>query len=382
MSVRTSLFFAASLALTACAGDAAYDTRGDAAVGFQVLEADDLAVKAWYPSDSDGTETIDYLAQVRMFGADSPEMPFSGEAIADAGVARGKHPLVVFSHGFGMSPEWYHPLAEHLASRGFVVLAPEHVEFDWATDVLDATVARPLAVSATIDLAETGVLDGRIDTDHIAVVGHSYGGTTALSVGGARIQTDWLADTCAGEVGPFEQAFFCQPFLDQQAELATAYGLDTVPDGMWPSLADDRVDAVVAMAPDAGMFGDVGLAEVTLPTLVLGGTGDTAAPWAWGGELAWDHVSSDTVAQAAFEGGEHFLVTTTCDRMPWTAELPEEYAAMFCSDPAWEKDAALELTNGLTAAFLSDVIGRDRRGGRWLTEMEPVDGLTVELREE
>lgn len=377
MTVRIPLFVAA-LTLAACSGDVDYAAPGVHGVGFTVLEADDLTVKAWYPTDDTGEASIDYSAQVRLFGPDSPEMPFFGAAHADAEPAEGRHPLVVLSHGFGMSPEWYHPLAEHLASRGFVVLGPEHVEYDWATDVLAVTVSRPTEVSATIDFAAAGALDGTIDTERIAVVGHSYGGTTALSVGGARIHTGWLTETCAGEVGPFEDAFFCQPFLGQQDVLAAAAGLDDVPGGLWPSFADDRVDAVLAMAPDAGMFGDIGLAELAVPTMVLGGTGDTAAPWSWGGGLVFEHASSPTLTRATFEGAEHFIVTTTCDRMPWTAELPEDYRSMFCSDPAWDKPTALELTNGLATAFLADVLLDERRAGKWLENHEPVVGLEVE----
>ena len=85
-----------------------------------------------------------------------------------------------------MNPEHYLPLAEHLASRGFVVLGPEHAEVDWAADILQTTADRPLAISATIDLAEDGALDGIIDTDRVAVVGHSWGGYTAFAVAGAR----------------------------------------------------------------------------------------------------------------------------------------------------------------------------------------------------
>ena len=112
-----TLAFLAATTLAACgsAADRDYAARGDHAVGYTVLAGDDLTVKAWYPTDADGVEDIDYMAQVRLFGPDSPEMPFFGAAIADAAPAPGSYPLVVLSHGFGMSPEWYHPLAEHLA---------------------------------------------------------------------------------------------------------------------------------------------------------------------------------------------------------------------------------------------------------------------------
>lgn len=399
MTVRT-LSILAALLLPACADDAVdgqatdgptdHDTtappvdfgaRGDAAAGFLELADEGGNVKVWYPSDSDAPEEITYLAQVGIFGPDSPPMPFYGAAVEGADPREGEHPLVVLSHGFGVSAEWYQGLAEHLATHGFVVMAPSHVEYDWFTDVIPATVLRPLEVSRTIDLAESGILDGRIDTDHVAVIGHSYGGTTALMSGGARVHTDWMNDHCAVNEDPFVEAMFCDVFLGGLPQLADEMGLDEQPTGLWPTLQDERVDAIVAMAPDAGLFGEVGLAEVDVPSLLVGGTGDTASPWSWGGELAYDHVSTDTRAMVAFEGGEHFVVTTTCDHMPWTAEIPTEYAAMFCEDPAWDKAEALAITNDTVTAFLAYTLRGDEAGRTSLgaENYADVDGLEVRI---
>jgi predicted dienelactone hydrolase len=394
MSYRT-LPLGLLLSLAACDNNADtgadtpvdYAARGDRPVGYTVLEHDTaggpLEVKAWYPTHSDEDEATTYQVQVKLPGFGPEPLPFLGAAIADAAPAAdaGRYPLVVLSHGFGMNPEWYHPLAEHLASHGFVVLAPEHLESDWATDVLAATVDRPLEVAATIDLAEEGALDGIIDTDRVAVIGHSYGGYTALAAGGARIHTSWLAAACADTDDSFVQAMFCGPFLAGEADLATDMGLDAVPVGLWPALSDDRVDAVVAMAPNAYLFGDVGLAELDVPALIMGGTGDTAAPWGWGAGLAYDHVSSDTLGMVAFEGAEHFINVTTCEHMPWTTGLPEPYVSMFCEDPAWDKDEALTVANETTAAFLLYTLTDSAQAGEALRpdRFADVPGLQVSM---
>lgn len=394
MTVRTFVMLSA-LALAACGrddgppsspdgaagADVDYGARGRHGIGFTTLTDGELAVKLWYPTAEVATAEYTYMAPVRFFGPGGPDMPFFGEAVPDAAPHQegGPYPLVVFSHGFGMTAEWYHQLGEHLATRGYVVMAPEHVEYDWFTDVIPATAQRPADVSQTLDLAATGLLDGIIDTDRVAVVGHSYGGTTALMSGGARFQMDWLEAQCAVNEDPFVAAFFCDTFLLGEDQLAAELGLETVPEGMWPSLADDRVDAIVAMAPDAGLFGEVGLSELSVPAMMLGGTGDTAAPWGWGGALAYDHISSETRAMVAFEGGEHFLVSTTCDRMPWTAELPAEFAEMFCADPAWDKDVALQLTHETVTAFLAYTLKGEAEGRAALqpTRYAGVEGLEV-----
>ena len=115
---------------------APYDARGPFAVGFRTLEAPAsgdapaLPVKVWYPAAT-GTpaqDEIDYaieLKQADWQGIESPVV--HGHAVADAPVQKnyGGRPVVVFSHGYSLNPEWYAELLEHYASKGFVVLAPE-----------------------------------------------------------------------------------------------------------------------------------------------------------------------------------------------------------------------------------------------------------------
>ncbi len=279
-----------------------------------------------------------------------------------------------------MNPEHYLPLAEHLASRGFVVLGPEHAEVDWAADILQTTADRPLAISATIDLAEDGALDGIIDTDRVAVVGHSWGGYTAFAVAGARIDLDDLAQRCDGATDPFIAGYFCAPFADGDG-LAEAFGLDETPSGRWPSLADDRVDAIVPIASDAFLFGDDELAEVTTPMLIIGGTADTGAPWDWGTGLAYREVGSEVRYLAAFEGGEHMIPVLGCESMPWTANLPDAYQSVFCEDPAWDKQEALDLVNHLTTAFLRHTLvdGAKAEDALQPEAYEVVEGLELRV---
>lgn len=335
-----------------------YAERGALTVGHTVLTTlvDDtpLTVKAWYPSAAAADTALTYEVTLKLEGFGGAEVPFLGQAVRDGApdTALGPRPLVVLSHGFSLNPEWYLGLAEHLASHGVVVLAPEHSESSWATDVVQSTLARPRDVSATLDLAESGVLEGIIDTNGAAVLGHSYGGYTALAAAGARIDLDSLEQRCTDVTDPFTASYFCDPFLAGGDDLAAGHGLSETPSGLWPGAGDTRVTAIVSMAGDAYLFGPEGLAAVTVPALVLGGTADTGTPWDWGSGLTADHVQSSDLTLAAFAGGEHMLPTTTCDTMPWTASLPEAYLGYFCGDPAWDKAEAQGWIHQLTTAFL------------------------------
>ena len=48
----------------------------------------------------------------------------------------------------------------------------------------------------------------------------------------------------------------------------------------------------LSMAGDAAMFGEHGLAELSVPVMAIGGTADTDSPFEWGTRLTYDNVSS------------------------------------------------------------------------------------------
>lgn len=372
---RTSAVFLLGVLSAACSSEEPPDpvnpafhftNLGPHQVAYRVVELGDepLVVKAWYPaatrSDSD---EIEYRVDVKIIPFPEP-VTVLGNAHLDAApnAAEGPYPLVVLSHGFALNPEWYRSLAEHLASHGFVVLAPEHTENDWQAGVVPASVVRPAEISQTIDFAENGVLARIIDIEHVAVIGHSYGGYTSLAVAGARFDTRALEARCEGITEGFVAEYYCQTFLENTEQLAQHMGLDAEPAGLWPSLADSRVDAIVSMAGDAYLFGEAGLASVNVPMMALGGTADESTPWDWGTGLTFDSVASEERVLIAFEGADHFITTNVCDDMPWTAGLPEDFRSIICVDPGWDKGTALALINQLTAAFLSHTLRDDPLG--------------------
>jgi dienelactone hydrolase len=115
-------------------------------------------------------------------------------ATANAPPARaaGPFPLLVFGHGFDVTPSLYEGLLRGWAQAGYVVAAPvfplENAdapgganEADLANQPADMrlVISRMLASSASA----TGPLAGMLDPGAIAVAGHSDGGDTALAVG-------------------------------------------------------------------------------------------------------------------------------------------------------------------------------------------------------
>ena len=117
----------------------------------------------------------------------------SATDVRDASPARadGAFPLVVFGHGFALTPQAYAGLFHAGRGAGYVVAAPV---FPLRTKTLQPgrtslicqtspgdmrfVISRLLAASA----ASSGPFAGLIDPARIAVAGHSDGGDTALAV--------------------------------------------------------------------------------------------------------------------------------------------------------------------------------------------------------
>jgi dienelactone hydrolase len=103
----------------------------------------------------------------------------------------GRFPLVVFGHGYAVTPAPYAPLLRSWARAGYVVAAPvfplENARAPGGPDEADLinepgdisfVISRMLALSD----ARTGFLAGLIDPRRIAVAGQSDGGEAALAV--------------------------------------------------------------------------------------------------------------------------------------------------------------------------------------------------------
>ncbi len=103
----------------------------------------------------------------------------------------GPFPLVVFGHGFDVTPAIYAGLLRAWARAGYVVAAPvfplENAEAPGGpneTDLINQPADLRFVISRLLDsgTAARGPLAGMVDPRRIAVAGHSDGGETALVV--------------------------------------------------------------------------------------------------------------------------------------------------------------------------------------------------------
>lgn len=184
--------------------------------------------------------------------ADAPRAAFAGNPVfrpvavaRDAAALPGPHPVVLLSHGLGGHHRSLAWLAAGLARAGAVVVAVNHPnsthgDFDLAAGMAHWTRAADL--SAALDHAAADPRFGPLlDPSRVAVVGFSYGGWTALQLGGLRGHLAGFAAHCADNVARDRHC----------ADLAAAgVDLSAFDPADWDAQhRDPRVRAVVAIDP-------------------------------------------------------------------------------------------------------------------------------------
>lgn len=310
---NSALLLAVSLALCACGADVVLppaqplSARPEQLAAIPNLAAGSLAVKKSAPLQWQGL-------RLRVL---QPETP-------------GRYPLIVFSHGNWSDIDKYDALLEHWVSHGYVVLAPYHQDgggmargiFNALRHGNEGLIASRVADVKNIldhlnDLdALQPHLASQVDTDRIAVTGHSFGAFTAQMMGGAAAVNLENGERVEGQ--------------------------------------DKRVRAVLAISPPGPMFdiiNDQSWKNMDAPMLVTTGTWDVNAKF-WP-EWQAHRLSYDTAAPGrnwllVVEGADHYLGNLIC--RPERKEPPQ-------------RDALL-MVNALSVTFLNaelkhDALARD-----------------------
>jgi dienelactone hydrolase len=119
-------------------------------------------------------------------------------------------PVVIMSHGLGGSKEGLSRLSERLASRGYIVVHPQHIGSDTAIwdgarpqlgtidraalgrklvdprVTLDRFIDIPFTLGQVRLANQVGPLRGRFDLTRTAMAGHSFGAVTTQAMAGQR----------------------------------------------------------------------------------------------------------------------------------------------------------------------------------------------------
>jgi predicted dienelactone hydrolase len=195
----------------------------------------------------------------------------------------GPAPVVIVSHGFGAVKEDFVFLNQHLASHGYVVMAPDHVGSDLSyresylggrlNTLLSPIefVNRPQEISFLIDelerLVETSPeWANRLNLDQIAAIGDSLGSSTVMALAGAEITYPRLREACETDTLMLNFALY----LQCRARYLPPKNYN---------LSDPRIKAVIAAHNlGAGLYGYEGIQKVNRPILMVSGDWDVVSP--------------------------------------------------------------------------------------------------------
>ena len=209
-------------------------------------------------------------------------------------------------------------LKSHLASHGFVmaiVHLPGPIVVNWDLWVVDYPRDFLFALDQIASKPLEG-LDSVIDSDHVGVTGYSGDGSISLAVSGVCIDPDFYLTHC--EQAPAMEPAFSAWYLDltctlaeKWAEFAAHVGDEiTVSDGgLWQAVTDERIRAVVPMAPDgAWLYGERGLAMADRPMLIIAPTEDEYTPYQIETAYIFEHVGGPERFMVSFLGKTHMMV--------------------------------------------------------------------------
>jgi predicted dienelactone hydrolase len=268
----------------------------------------------------------------------------------DVAAAPGPFPVVLFSHGNGGIRFQSFYFAAHLASHGYVVVSPDHhgntlLDAVGGVSDPDSAANRPLDMSFLIDQLEVFQVDGGhflaglLDLDAIGMSGHSFGGYTSFALAG----------------GSFVGGTFTEP----------------------------RIDAIYPHAPAAFGFDAEFFANISIPTLIIGGTLDETTPFEQNQQAPFDMLSpgAAVVGLATLENAGHFSFSDFCEVRRDLLEFIGGFTEA-CEPRHLPWRYAQDLTNFLGLHFFDAIL---KGSAAALAELDParldaIDGLTYQSK--
>ncbi|MEM9307107.1 MAG: alpha/beta fold hydrolase [Pseudomonadota bacterium] len=321
--------------------------------GADVLRNDRrLTVEVWYPAQMPSNARGQYRTLMR--DGITP-ITLTGRATRDAAPATGmRFPLVVISHGYPGNRFLMSPIAENLASKGYVTVSIDHPYSTYADQETfgDTLLHRPLDQRFVIDaLAQrTDPLGAIIDINRVGVIGYSMGGYGALVFGGAGVTEEATEFTWGVPNGLLAQ------------HLA---GSET-----HEALIDSRVQAIVAIGPwgrNAGLWDTAGMAGLRKPTLLIAGSSDDVSIYEAIRTLFDEAISVDRHL-LTFENANHNAAAPMpAPREAWGPSETLDFSPFeHYADPVWDTVRMNNIAQHFITAFFDLRLKDDAHKAQYL----------------
>jgi dienelactone hydrolase len=314
-----------------------------------------LALKIWYPAAAPGKGTTYHSA---LPGENGKDVAFSVAGIASPGAraAPGKFPLVILAHGYSNTPVVLSWIGENLASKGYVVVAPDFrdppITIRTAAAAAGPLARRPLDIAFVAAEAQRRARAGiepfaTADADRTVLIGYSMGGYGVLTAAGAPLDPA-LAGATRNVLAPYVATG------PKAGELKVA-----------------GLKAVVAISPPAtlrgtNMWAAPGVAAIRAPTLFIVGSQDHVVGYDPGVRTLFAQETHAPRYLLTFREAAHSIALIGAP-----AGMRGSFWDLdWFEDAVWRKDRLMAIETHFITAFLDRYVKDDQSKGAY------IDGLT------
>jgi len=257
----------------------------------------EIRLSIWYPA---------------MKQLDAQGNVISRDSLPDLGGA--PYPLVLTGTNSG-----YFLFKSHLATYGFVMVIVNSPGFSYTAPWNNSVIDAPLDFLFVLDWLTSNppeILENVLDTNRVGVAGYSSDGLFSLALGGARVDPEYYLSQCAQApdmdppIQPFLIEYYCN-LSERWDEFSSQVSprISTVSDGLWQPTTDDRILAVMPMAPDSGwLYGAKGLATIDIPSMIIAGTADDLVSYKMTSCYVYDHLVNSDRVLISYIGKGHMMV--------------------------------------------------------------------------
>ncbi len=345
-----------------------------------------LTVEVWYPGVPQANPPATLAnglapGEYRVVTRDAKATAIiRGKAWRDAApdAAGGPYPLVIISHGYPGNRYLLSPLAENLASKGYVVASIDHTDSTYSDQALFASTLlnRPLdqlfVLNAMDKLnagltsdAAGGAFKGMVNANSTGLIGYSMGGYGALNtIGGG-----FAASAVKLPMAPANEALSRRQAGNPQYLAST----------------DPRIKAAIAFAPwgwNAGLWDAAGLAGIKTPVLFVAGSVDDVSGYAPGVRNLFEASVNAPRHLLTFENANHNAAAPMPAPQETWAPVPHLsfVPAAHYQDPVWDSVRMNNIAQHFATAFLGRHLRNDAamqpylelveysREGKWSAE--------------
>jgi len=257
-----------------------------------------LDVEVWYPADP-GAKGSTVLKALLRDGKTIVDL--QGRAIRDAKPVdqSAAFPLVIISHGYPGNRFLMSPIAENIASKGYVVVSIDHTDstYDTLAAIGSSLVNRSKDQLFVLDSIEGLALDRSsflyklVDTKNVGIIGYSMGGYGTLVTIGCGLTPKFVASAPSMFSLPLDS-------FKQYERGSSAYG----------AMSDSRIKVAVTFAPaglKSGWFDVDSLLGIRVPVLFIGGSVDDVVGYEDGIRPTWQGASGVDRALLTFNEANH-----------------------------------------------------------------------------